>query len=83
MAITYRLFLPTGDDVGQFATAAPDWNVGDEFRTGDGNRFRIDNIVSDEWIIGNDYTGRFTVVPLELAEPDEQLNAFTHTRFES
>jgi hypothetical protein len=69
MAFTYRLFLPTGDDVGQFATAAPDWRIGDEFRTGDGNRFRIDNIVSDEEIVGDDYAGWFTVVPVELAEP--------------
>jgi hypothetical protein len=62
MAFTYRLFLESGDDVGTFATAAPDWCVGDEFRTGDGNRFRIDNIVSDEEIVGSDYAGWFTVI---------------------
>jgi hypothetical protein len=37
MAFTYRLYLSNGEDVGTFATAAPDWRIGDEFRSSDGN----------------------------------------------
>ena len=68
MAFTYRLYLENGEDVGTFATAAPDWNVGDEFRTGDGNRFRIENIVPERDLPVDDFHGLFVVTPLELAE---------------
>jgi hypothetical protein len=44
MPFTFRLYLENGEDVGTFATAAPDCRVGDEFRTGIA-RYRITNIV--------------------------------------
>jgi hypothetical protein len=31
MSFKYRLYLPDGEDIGSFATAVPDWRVGDEF----------------------------------------------------
>jgi hypothetical protein len=47
MAFTFRLYLENGEDIGTFATAPPDWRVGDEFRNGIA-RYRITHIVVDE-----------------------------------
>jgi hypothetical protein len=69
MAFRYRLYLESGDDVGTFTTAVPDWRVGDELLTGDRNRFRILNIVTDENVPGDDFHGLFVVTPLKPAEP--------------
>jgi len=38
---TFELRNSDGDDAGTFRTVAPDWRVGDIFRTGDGRRLRI------------------------------------------
>ncbi|HZV27153.1 MAG TPA: hypothetical protein VFG00_12785 [Acidothermaceae bacterium] len=65
----YRLYLENGEDVGTFHTAAPDWSVGDEFRTGDGNRFAILNLVTDDDFSSDDFAGMFVVTPIELAIP--------------
>jgi len=38
----YLLHPPDSEDaIGEFTTAVPNWSVGDEFMTGDGQRFRI------------------------------------------
>ena len=71
MAFTFRLYLPNGEDVGQFATAAPDWSAGMEFRSGDRNRYRIESIVYDLDLPDEKFAGIFIVTPLELAEPTE------------
>ena len=68
MAFTYRLYLPNGEDIGTFATAAPDWGIGDEFRTG-GDRFRIENILPGEELGSDEFHGLFVVAPLTVAEP--------------
>lgn len=65
MAFTFRLYLENGEDVGTFATAAPDWRVGDEFRSGIA-RYRIENIVVDEDVPGDEFQGVFVVSPIEV-----------------
>jgi hypothetical protein len=64
---TYRLYLDSGDDIGNFTTAVPDWSIGDEFFNSDHNVFRIPHIVPD--LGDGEFAGAFVVVPLELAEP--------------
>ena len=66
---TFRLYLEDGEDVGSFATSEPSWQVGDEFRSGDGHRFRILNIVPQEDLGTGGFYGLWVVTPLELAEP--------------
>jgi hypothetical protein len=69
MAFRFRLYLESGDDVGEFATAVPDWHVGQEFLDKTHTRYRIENIMWDEDLPGDDYHGLFVVTPIELAEP--------------
>ena len=56
MAFKFRLYLASGEDVGTFATAAPDWKVGDDFRDGYA-RYRITDIVVDEDLHGDEFHG--------------------------
>ena len=67
MAFKYRLYLPNGEDIGTFTTAVPDWDVGMDFRAGDGNTYRIVNLVPELDVEGSDYHGLFVVTPIELA----------------
>jgi hypothetical protein len=64
---TYRLYLESGDDIGTFTTAVPDWNVGMEFISGDHVTFRILNIVPE--LDEGEFAGMFVVTPVQLAEP--------------
>lgn len=64
---TYRLYLENGEDIGSFATAVPDWSIGDEFFSGDHTRFRILNIVTD--LGSTEFSGAFVVTPTELGQP--------------
>ena len=50
MAFRYRLYLENGEDIGEFATAAPDWHVGDEFRAAGNRRLRMTAVVPTERI---------------------------------
>ena len=43
----FRLYLDSGEDIGTFSTAVPDWKIGDEFYNRDHNQFRILDIVTD------------------------------------
>ena len=63
----FRLYLENGEDIGSFATAVPDWSVGDEFFNSDHNEFRILDIATD--LGDGGFTGAFMVTPVELAEP--------------
>ena len=51
----FRLYLENGEDIGNFATAVPDWSVGDEFFNRDHNEFRIRDIVTDPG--GEEFSG--------------------------
>lgn len=66
---TYRLYLENGEDIGSFATAVPDWSVGDEFFSGDHTRFRILNILPGEDLGSVEFSGAFVVTQAALAEP--------------
>ena len=62
----YRLYLEDGDDIGTFATAVPDCDIGMELITSDQSPEILD-IVS---AVGDgEFAGAFVVVPVELAEP--------------
>jgi hypothetical protein len=58
-----------GDDIGNFATAVPDWSVGDEFFNSQHNVFRILSIATHEAFNSGGLDGAFVVAPVELAEP--------------
>ena len=64
----FRLYLENGEDIGTFATAVPDWSVGDEFFDSAHNEFRILNIVTDEALGDGDFSGAFVVTPTALSE---------------
>ena len=64
----YRLYLENGEDIGSFATAVPDWSVGDEFFNRDHVQFRIIDIVAG-LEVGDEFSGFFVVTPTEIAEP--------------
>ena len=64
----FKMHFPTGEDIGTFVTAVPNWKVGDEL-IGDGHVwYRIVGVRDD---LGDDseYMGVRTVTPVELAEP--------------
>lgn len=44
----FRLFSPAGDELSEFATAAPDWHVDDEFFTAQRQNYGIMAIVPVE-----------------------------------
>ena len=66
---TFRLYLEDENDLGTFKTSVSDWSVGMKFFNRDHHEFRILNILSDEALGSDEFTGAFVVVPLELAEP--------------
>ena len=63
----FRLYLDSGEDIGTFSTAVPDWKIGDEFYNRDHNQFRILDIVTD--LGDEEFSAAFIVTPLELSEP--------------
>jgi len=67
VAFHFRLFLPDGEDVGDFVTAAPDWSAGDEFFTGGRLRYRVRAVIPADDLDetdGNIYQGVFEVEPV-------------------
>lgn len=56
---TYRLYLENGEDMGTFATADPDWSVGDEFFNADHARLRDIDIAAGDGF--GDFDGCFVV----------------------
>ena len=67
VAFRYRLYLENGEDIGEFATAVSAWAIGDEFISGDRNKFRIVNIVACESLGATALHGLFVVTPVDLA----------------
>lgn len=65
----FRLYLENGEDIGHFTTGVLVWKVGDEFYNGDHTRFRITNMLAEDVLPGDEYSGVFVVTPVELAEP--------------
>jgi hypothetical protein len=65
----FRLYLENGEDIGSFATAVPDWSLGDEFFNSQHDVFRILSIATHEAFNSGGFSGAFVVVPVELAEP--------------
>jgi hypothetical protein len=63
VSYTFRLYLPSGDDVGTFRTLTLEWDVGDEFKAGDGNRYAIVDKVPFEDDL--QFVGALVVTPAE------------------
>ncbi len=66
----FRLYLENGNEIGAFVSAVRDWHVGDEFLDQDRARFRILEMVDGD---DSEFTGTWTVAPLELPEPGNWL----------
>jgi hypothetical protein len=51
VAFRFRLFLEDGDEAEPwtFTTAARDWRVGDELVTADRRRWRVLDVVKNDW----------------------------------
>jgi hypothetical protein len=64
-----RLYMD-GEDIGAFSSATLDWHPGNVFKAGDGNRYEIVDILDIPEDIESEFLQVWSVVPLELAEPD-------------
>lgn len=67
---TVRLYLENGEDVGTFSSATSAWSVGDTFKNGDGNRFRIVDMLEDFDELESEFNGVWKVTSVKVAEPD-------------
>jgi hypothetical protein len=60
----FRLYLPSGDDVGMFETLVPNWIPGETLVTDDGRRWFLLSAVA-ETEPGSPFDGYLEVEPLE------------------
>jgi hypothetical protein len=66
--LNFRLYLENGDDIGDFATAVPDWSVGDEFFNSQHNVFRILSIATHEAFSSGGFSGALIVAPVDAKQ---------------
>ena len=64
----FRLYVESGDDLGTFTPAVPDWHIGQELFDRTRTRYRIENIVWNEDLPGDDFHA-VRRDALKLAEP--------------
>ena len=72
MPFRFRLFVADGDDAEphEFVSASGEWGPGDELLTADRQRWRVLEIVPNEWEEFQPmYHGFFVVEPLASPEP--------------
>ena len=62
----FRLMLETGEDAGEFETAAPTWEIGDELYDRDHRRLRVAGCVD---LDGTRFDGLLVVAPIGAAGP--------------
>ena len=74
VAFKFRLYLDSGEDVGDLVTAAPNWKPGDQFFDSTHTRYEVLDVIDLTDVVDpseetESFLGALVVSPLELAEP--------------